>query len=371
MALSAQRLVVALLAVLTVAALAFNTWVGAQGRAFVVLATTVETPVLTWVARVLTGEPSVREQVVAGAPTTVVTPGGDGPWPSIVFANGATRAGRRHADVQRLARGLARAGFLVYVPDLPGLPLGEITPRTVERLVGVADAAARSRDSRGDRVGFAGVSVGTSLALLAAEDDRLGGRVRAVAGIAPYGRLREVTKLATTGVGATGPYNADPYLGLAVARSLVAGLPPSAERTRLLRALEAVDDDDQAPLRLLEGWRSPDESVRLVIALVRNREPTRFERLYARLPRTLRRDVGLLSPLLRAERIRAPVELASARHDSYFPLAESRALVRVLPDGRLTPTTTLGHTIPHPTPRDLRDLLAFDGWVVRSLRELR
>jgi pimeloyl-ACP methyl ester carboxylesterase len=370
-ALSARRIVVGLLVALTILALVFNTWIGAQGRAFIVLSTTIETPGVTWIVRALTREPSAREQVVAGAPTTVVTPGGDGPWPTVVFANGATRVGRRHSDVQRLARGLARAGFLVFVPDLPGLPLGEITPRTVESLVRVADAAARSGDSRGDRVGFTGVSVGTSLALLAAEDDLLHGRVRAVVGIAPYARLRAVTKLATTGSGPTGPYAVDPYLGLAVARSLVAGLPPAAEPTRLLRALEAVDDDDPSPLRLLERWRSPEGDVRDVIALLLNQDPARFDALYARLPASLRRDVRRLSPLARADRIDAPVELASDRTDIYFPLAESRALVRALPDGRLAPTTTLGHAIPHPAARDLRDLLAFNGWVVRSLRALR
>ena len=371
MALTARRIVVALLVALTLLALAFNTWVGAQGRALVVLSTTIETPVLTWLARAVTREPHVREDVVAGMPTTVVAPGGDGPWPAVVFANGATRRGRHHPDVQRLARGLARAGYLAYVPDLPGLPLGEITPRTVEALVGVADAAARSGDSRGDRVGFAGVSVGASLALLAAEDARLRGRIRAIVGIAPYARMRQVVKLATTETGPTGPYDVEAYLALAVARSLVAALEPAPPRDRLLRALERVDDSGAEPLRLLDAWQPAGEELGAVVALLRNRDPRRFDDLYSRLPPRLRDGNAALSPLWRARRISARVELASAQTDIYFPLAESRALVRALPDARLTPTATLDHAIPRPTPRDLRDLLAFDAWVVRSLRALR
>jgi hypothetical protein len=54
------------------------------------------------------------------------------------------------------------------------------------------------------RVGFIGVSVGASLALCAAEDGSLAGRVSAVAGIAPYADLEDVSLLATTGYVRTG-----------------------------------------------------------------------------------------------------------------------------------------------------------------------
>lgn len=366
-----RRALAALAALVAVLVLLFRTWVDAQGRAFLVLSTTIETPGLTWTARALTREPHAEEAIVAGRPTTLVEPAGDPPWPAIVFVNGATRRGRFHADVQRLARGLARAGFVVFVPDLPGLRLGEITPRTVQATVAVASAAARSPDSQGDGVGFTAVSVGASLALLAAEDPRLAGRVTAVCGIAPYGRLKQVIKLATTGYGPSGRYAVDDYIGLAVARSLLAGLPSGPERDRLLDALEHIPDERQQPLDVLASERPQASGVRAVVELLRNRDRRRFEALYAQLPRSLRMQVARLSPLMHARRIDARVELASARTDKYFPLAESRALVRVLPHAHLTPTATLDHAIPEPNPRDLVDLLRFDGWVVRSLRALR
>lgn len=368
---SARRVVAAVALLLAVLVVVFRAWVGAQARAFVVLSTTIHTPVLTWTAAVLTRDPHAEETVVAGRPTTLIRPGGDPPWPAVVFVNGATRLGRLHPDVQKLARGLARTGFVVYVPDLPGLRLGEITERTVRATVAVADAAARSADSRGDRLGFVSVSVGTSLALLAAEDPRLAGRVTAVCGIAPYARLKQVVKLATTGFGPTGRYAVDDYLGLAVARSLFAGLPSSPERDRLLRLVERVPDERDDPLAVLAGARASSPAVQAVLRVLRNRDPARFENAYSRLPQRLRTQLDLLSPLRRARTIAAQVELASARTDIYFPLAESRALVRAIPDAHLTATSTLDHAIPRPTPRDLGDLLRFDGWVVRSLRTLR
>ena len=349
----------------------FRGWIGAQARAFVVLSTTIQTPLLTWTAKAVTREPHAREAVVAGRPTTVVRPAGDPPWPAIVFVNGATRRGRFHHDVRRLAHGLARAGFLVYVPDLPGLPLGEITPRTVAATVAVADAAARDAASRDDRVGFVSVSVGTSLALLAAEAPQLSPRVSAVCGIAPYARLEQVVKLATTGFGPTGRYAVDDYLWLAVARSLFAGLPSSPEQERLLRIVERLPDERDEPLAALAGRRGASPGARAVLDVLHNRDPARFEALYAQLPERLRAQLDRLSPLRRARAIAAPVELASARTDIYFPLAEARALVRAIPEARLTATSTLDHAIPRPTPRDLLDLIRFDGWAVRCLRVLR
>jgi pimeloyl-ACP methyl ester carboxylesterase len=357
------------LAITTV--VAKHSWPAVQMQAIAVLATTEGTPLLAWSVRVVTAEPRIEETVVAGAPSTVVRPGrGDGPWPAIVFVNGATRAGRHHAKVQRLARGLARAGFLAVVPDLPGLPLGEITPATTAATIDVATATRERPDVRGGRVGLYGVSVGASLALLAAESPALADRVTVVGGEAPWVDMRRVIRLATTGRYGAERYETDPYASLAIARSLAAGLPRSRERGRLLAHLEAVNDDDPRPLALLQGDQYRGGAGRLV-ALLENRSPRRFDGLYARLPRSLRASVAALSPIRQAGRLDLPVELASSPHDKYFPPAESRALARVAPDVRVTVTSTLDHAVPSPSIGDLADFFRFDGFVVRFLRLAR
>jgi pimeloyl-ACP methyl ester carboxylesterase len=287
--------------------------------------------------------------------------------------NGATRRGRHHPNVQRLARGLARAGFLVAVPDLPGLPLGEITDRTVAATASVARAIAARSDVEDQRLTLVGVSVGTTLALLAAERPLLAGRVRLVAGFAPFTNLRKVIRLATTGLYAEGgrlvPYDADPYVLLAVARSLTAAL-RGEDGQRLLTALEAVDDEADDPLAVL---RTPPPGLgaeaRAVVALLTNEDPARFDALYAALSRRLRSGIRRLSPLFGAERLEARVDLASAPDDKYFPPAESRALAARAPDASVTVTRTLSHAVPEPSFRDLADLFRFDGFVVRVLHE--
>jgi pimeloyl-ACP methyl ester carboxylesterase len=363
---AAAGLVVALGAAAIVAVAFPRSWPAAQLDTVAVLSVTERTPLLAWATRVVTLEPHVEETTVGGQPSVVVRPGGRGPWPAIVFVNGATRLGRHHPKVLRLARGLARVGFLVVVPDLPGLRLGEITPATADATARVGQATAHRPDVRGGQVGLYGVSVGASLALLAAERPGLASRVTTVGGEAPWTDMKKVIRLATTGSYDGRPYATDPYAALAIGRSLAAGLASEP----LVRKLGAVPDDDPRPLA---GLRVRDYrgAARALVELLRNRGPGRFDRLYTRLPARLRRSVASLSPLREAGQLRAPVELASAPHDKYFPPAESRALAQAAPRIHVTVTSTLDHAVPRPSLRDLRDLFRFDGFVVRFLHAAR
>jgi pimeloyl-ACP methyl ester carboxylesterase len=364
----AAAVLVVLLGALAIVAIIERSWTAAQLRAVVVLSRTQELPVLAWTVGVLTDEPRVDERVVGGAPSTVVRPGaGEGPWPAIVFVNGATRRGRHHPTVQRLARSLARAGFIVVVPDLPGLRLGEITSATAAATIRVARATADSPDARDARVSFYGVSVGATLALLAAQSRALANRVTVVGGEAPWVDLRRIVRLTTTGWYDGERYETDPYAKLAGARSLAAALAPAAQRARLLRQLESIDDNDPAPLAGLDPADYRGAAAALV-TLLKNRSRQRFAALYARLPARQRAAIRSLSPLDRANRLRMPVELATAPHDKYFPPAESYALARAAPRVRVTVTSTLEHAVPELSLGDIADLGRFDAFVVRYLR---
>jgi pimeloyl-ACP methyl ester carboxylesterase len=325
-------------AVAVTAALVYRSTVAAQADATVVLSTVLEPPGLTWAVERVTDEPRIEETEVAGMPTTVVRPARGGPWPAVVFMNGATSRGRDHPRVRGLARGLGRAGYLVVVPDLPGLRESEITTRTLDAALAVAREAADRADVRDGRIALVGVSVGAALALLAAEHPPLASRVSVVAAIAPYADLRNIVRLAVTGHYSDGErlvrYPTDRFLVRVATRSLIAAVPADKERDAVAR-------------------------------LLTNRDPRRFETLYAALPPEIHTDHVRLSPIVHAGRLRAPVEIASAPRDKYFPLAESRALAAGAPNARLTVTTTLDHAIPEPA--DIPDLVRFDAFVVRVL----
>jgi pimeloyl-ACP methyl ester carboxylesterase len=371
------RAAIVLVVLVAAAWLLLGAWAGRQARAVDVVAVALGHPGwLVWTVDHTTPTPVSEQRTIAGVPATVVHPAGSGPWPAIVFVNGATAQGRFEPHVVRLGLGLARAGFMAVVPDLPGLRRGQITVRTVGALAAVAGDVARGHGASGGRVGFLGVSVGASLALLAAERPALAHRVSAVAGLAPYTNLKGMVRLATTGVyehdGRLVRYHTGPFLVLALVRSLVGGLPPGPQRDLLDQEVLAISDNASDPLAQLRadapaGLTGPAGAA---VALIENTSPARFDALWAALPGSLRAQARALSPLYAARRLHFPVYLASSPHDEYFPPSQSRALVARAPGASLIVTSTLDHVLPEPSPGKLDSLLHFEDFAVSALAGL-
>jgi pimeloyl-ACP methyl ester carboxylesterase len=366
----------ALLAVVIGLSVSYWSWVDAQARSVVVISSVLDAPVLTPAAEAVSGEPGFEDVSVAGNPTFVARPAGEGPWPAIFLVNGTVPEGRRLPEVRNLAEGLARAGYLVVVPDLPGLTEDEITPETASETVEVAREVSVRPDVEDGEVALVGVSTGATLALLAAERASLEGRVSVVAGVAPYSDIRTVINVATTGHyrrsgGELVRYQADPFLSYVIARSLVAALPPGEDRRTLSGELASIDREDPDPLDGLRSRRTDDlgPDARSVVGLLANRDPERFDALYANLPEEVRHDLGELSPLAGTGRICVPVVLATGPQDRYFPASESYGLKRVAPQRRVTVTGALDHAELKFSFRDAPAFATFDAFVVRSLRE--
>ena len=334
----------------------------AQLRAAVALSALTRLPLLDGVVRRATAEPEVVDAPVGGVPALVVRPGRGRDAPALVLLNGVTKEGRQHPQVRGLALALARAGFLLCVPDPEGLARGPFARATLDGTAAVIEALASRPDVRGGRVALVGVSIGATLALLAAEETQLAGRISVVAGIAPHVDFPSGLRLATTG-------DAPPFFSLVLARSLLAALPPGTEADALLARLDAVADDDPAPLAVLAGEHR-DASVAAVVRLLLNRDPALFDVLYDDLPDELQLGLDGLSPLAGAERLRCRVELAVGADDPYVPLVQLEALARAATHARvrLTVTSALEHAVPKLSLRRPAELARFDGWMVRSLR---
>jgi pimeloyl-ACP methyl ester carboxylesterase len=355
--------------------ISYWSWVDAQARAVVVISSVLDAPVLTPAVEAVGEEPRLSEARVAGNPSLVVRPAGEGPWPAIFLVNGTVPEGRKLPEVRNLAEGFARAGYLVVVPDLPGLTEDRITPQTLAATTLVAREISGGPDTEGGKVALVGVSTGATLALLAAEDPALSGRVSVVAGVAPYSNIKTVLNVATTGHyrrsdGGLASYEATPFLSYVAARSLVAALPPGEDKRTLSAELEGAGRESQDPL---SGFRSRQRGdlgsdARRVVGLLANRDPERFDSLYADLPDEVRRDLEELSPLAGTEQISVPVELATGPRDKYFPPSQSYRLERIAPEIRVTVTGALDHARLDVSLGDIPAFATFDAFVVRSLR---
>jgi len=367
-----------MLAVLIGLLVSYWSWLDAQVRAAVVISSVLEAPILTPAAEAVSGEPSFEDVPVAGNPALVARPAGGGPWPAIFLANGTVREGRKLPEVRNLAEGFARAGYLVVVPDLPGLTEARITPQTADATTQVAREISGRPDVEDGEVALVGVSTGATLALLAAEDPALRGKISLIAGVAPYSNIKTVLSVATTGRyrrsdGELIRYEANSFLSYVIARSLVAALPPGEDKLTLSAELERVGRDSPDPLSGLSSRRTDDlrPGARSVVRLLANRNPERFAALYADLPNDVRQDLEELSPLAGTGRIRVPVELATGPRDKYFPPSQSYALERVAPQRRVTVTEALDHAKLEVSPGDVPAFATFDAFVVRSLRTAR
>ena len=342
----------------------------AQARAARVLVRTLDLPGTRG-----SGSPAaeVEDGALGAWPAVTVRPLTSPPWPAVMFVNGATPDGSAHPGVRRFATSLARAGYIVFIPDLPGVAAGELSLPTLAAAVECALRAADSTQTRNGRIGLFGVSVGGSLALLTAAAPELSARVSVVAGIAPFADLEKVTMLATTGIypGPDGwaPCPVPPELVVGVARSLVGILDPEPDARALGRALERLDSRSGDPLSLLRDapCRSLGPAAAAAQALLLNRDPARFDDLFAALPDAQREIVASLSPLRSAARVSAPIEIATAPHDKYFPLAEPLALQAEVATVRLTVTSALAHATPRLTPGSARDFARLQGFVARAL----
>lgn len=378
-----RSLLIILAALLCLCAVAASrTWISAQWRAVVVLSTVLEPPVLSLATDLATGEPRIEDRGLAGMPATVARPQGEGPYPALLFVNGATPHGRDEPVLQLLAAGLARAGYIVYVPDLPGLREGEISGETFDATVEAATEVAQKPEAQDGRVGFIGVSVGGSLALLAASDPALQHRASVVVGLAPYADLREVLRIATTQTYRDGEelrhYEVPDYLRLVAARSLAAMISSEEDSRALLAMLpdsehySPPEEETPDPLAALPAYRvvygedlGPEASAALDLLI--NGDPERFDRLYARLEPRIHEESRTLSPVFTSPDAR--VELISAPRDRYFPVSQMRELTAEESGARLTVTPAVSHAEPVPSLYEFPELLSLNGLVVRSLRE--
>ena len=344
----------------------------AHRRALVFLASVLELPVLHRAVLALGKPPDTVVTTVEGMPVEEVRPPGEAPLPTFVFFTGAHPLRRREPLVRQVAHGLARVGYQVFLPELPGLGEGEISMRTLEAAVSVAGAAAQRPTVAAGRLSLLGASAGASLALLAAADPDLVERVSLVVAVAPFSDLEKMVCLATAGAyedssGRFEPYVVDDLLRRVVTRSLIALL-PEPDRDLLRADLGRLEDEDPTELHRLRK-RAPalTREGRALLELLHNTDATRFRDLCAELPAEVSDMLRQLSPIHAAPRVRAPVEIVVPPRDVYFPPGEALALATALPRARLTTTGTLDHTRPSTSLRRLRELRGFYDFAVRCL----
>jgi pimeloyl-ACP methyl ester carboxylesterase len=301
--------------------------------------------------------------------TDLWRPADAAPHAAIVLVPGLSELGRRDPRVEALAASLARVGFLVAVPELPGARDLAVRAADATPIANAARTlAAHPGNPRPGEVGVAAISYAAGPALLAAREVSA---VRWLALLGAYADAAHVVRFTTTGAH-RGPFDASWHLGAPrpeaawlFARANAAFLRNPTERVQL--AAVAAWRAEGRPDRAAEALLGPEG--RAVLALMLNRDPDRTDALVAGLPAALKAELAALSPLRAGlGAIEACVLLLHGTADPIIPWTETLWLAAALPRTRVYLLEDFSHIAPAAPGRAATQGL-LDG--TRALLQLR
>lgn len=190
----------------------------------------------------LTAPPSRRQTTVEGV--AIETFAARRGRPALVLVHGFAPEGNRDRRLQAAAALLARTGFAVIVPTIPGLTRARLRPTDVEPVV-------TALTIRPGPVTLVAVSLGAGPALLAAVDPRARDRVATVVVLGGYASGRELVRYFLTGEYAFGDRRGRTIHDPALVRAFIEANADLLDG-RLRRALEGGDPGAaEAALRVL------------------------------------------------------------------------------------------------------------------------
>jgi hypothetical protein len=282
----------------------------------------------------------------------------------IVLVHGLSRSGRRHPEIMRLARLLARRGITVMVPEIEGMTRFRLTGNEIDDIAAGLAALAR----RGLAPGVVGLSFGAGPALLAGATQP---RLWLAGSFGGYADLCDVIRFITTGAHAFAgrhyvqrqeDYNRWKLL------ALLAGLAENAADRALLAGIaERKLADPSTSTEAAE--RALHDPGQRVMALVLNRQEARVPALLAALSADMRAALDRLSPLPAVPRLSGRLLIAHGIADESIPFTES---LRLAEAARGRARVAVLHTFHHTGPAPLWGRLARrveDAWNLLRLTD--
>ena len=263
---------------------------------------------------------------------------GEPPAASILLVPGVAQRGRDDPRLVAFATTMARARFIVLVPDLPGLRSLRVSSADVQGVIdGFSYLRSRPELPAEGRLGIGAFSYSVGPAVLAAMDPAIGKRVDFVLGIGGYYDLEQVLLFFTTGYfrdrGDWKHLTPNHYGKWAFVLGNADRLQLPSDRQALALMARRKMSDPEALVVDLVAQLGPEG--RAVYAFVSNSDRTAAPVLAARLPLTMRADLEELTLANKdLSRLGARLILIHGLDDNIIPYTESIALAAALPRGR-------------------------------------
>jgi acetyl esterase/lipase len=254
----------------------------------------------------------------------------DSPAGAMLLVFGVNNLGREHPAVRRVADGLARSGVAVLVPDSATLLEGRLEVGEIDGVVRAFELLQSQPAVDRSRIGIVGFSVGGSLALVAARDDRIAAAVRYVNAFGAYADAAEyLANVAAHSYEVDGERVA--WLPTPLAREVFARF--MFEQVADPEVRSALRDAYEAPI--LAGERpEPDDELagglsgdaRAVYRLLTASSLDEARSAVGRLPADTLDLIDAISPARHLAGLQADVYLMHETDDHHVPYVHSRAL---------------------------------------------
>lgn len=283
----------------------------------------------------------------------VYRPDDGGRHGAVVIAMGARPWAPDDPRLVRMATAMARSGVVVMTFRPPYLQADDIRPEEIEVLIAAFGALRSQPYVDPGRVGFLGISVGGSLALLAASDPRIAADVNFVVSLGAYydvfQLIGEIARRRVCGSDGCSAWVPDPVTVAVVRKHLIDTLEDAAER-QLLSDL------------FLRHRPVPEERLnalgrhgRAVYQMLANEDPDRVDERLAALPSETLGGFREISPSHLRGPVSAAVYVIHDRRDVHIPPIHGDQLVQALRAAGTDVRYVQFSTIQHVDPASRRD----------------
>lgn len=260
------------------------------------------------------------------------------PLAALVLVPGVAERGRDDPRLVAFATTLARARFLVLVPDLPNLRALRVQAEDAQ---GVADAfvhlLSRPEFPVAGHAGIGAFSYAVGPAVLAALEPVIRARVDFVLGVGGYHDLYRVVTFFTTGyfrkAGQWHYLTPNRYGKWVFVFGNAGRLADPVDRAMFQRMAARKLDNPYADISELTGHLTPEGQA--LLNLLENRKPERAPALLAGLPAKIRTELDALNLAQRdLSRLRARLILLHGTDDRIIPYTESVSLAAAVSPGQ-------------------------------------
>jgi pimeloyl-ACP methyl ester carboxylesterase len=297
----------------------------------------------------------------------VYSPGRGGRHGAVILLLGARPVDRDEPPLVRFAEGMSRAGLIVMVPISSGLEAGRLQEHEVDALVQEVELLRNRADVDAARIGIIGFSVGGSVAIQAAADPRLDGKLVFVNAFGSYFDTTDFARAISTRslmyAGIDQAWEPDPLVLQVMARQMVDTLPDLNDRA----VLERLYIDGDASARADVPTMTP--AGRAALGLLDGLPPAETEAALAQLPPETTARLYAISPSRIIDRVKTRLLLMHDYGDHVVPYTESRRMAEAAPPAileRYAEFNLFEHVMPNRPPADI----SFYVELLRLFRQL-